>query len=48
MKMFDRLFPKQFDNLYRGHWLGLVLFMLVVTVKALQGIVSLLSTQTPW
>jgi hypothetical protein len=42
--MLDRLFPKQFDNVYRGHWLGLVLFALVLAVKALQGFNSIVRT----
>ncbi|HEY1962337.1 MAG TPA: hypothetical protein VGG69_07965 [Rhizomicrobium sp.] len=43
--MLERIFPKQFDNIYRGHWLGLVLFVLVIAVKALQGIESIVRTE---
>jgi hypothetical protein len=43
--MLDRIFPKQFDNVYRGHWLGLVLFVLVIAVKALLGIMSIVRTE---
>lgn len=42
--MLSRIFPKQFDNTYPGHWLGLALFALIVAVKALQGIQSIIST----
>jgi hypothetical protein len=40
-----RIFPKQFDNTYRGHWLGLVLFALIVVLKALQGFESVISPE---
>jgi hypothetical protein len=43
--MLDRIFPKHFDNVYRGHWLGLALFVLVLAVKALQGVNSILFTR---
>jgi hypothetical protein len=39
--MFSRIFPKQFDNIYPGHWLGLLLFVPIVLVKGAQGIVSM-------
>ncbi len=42
--MIARIFPKQFDNTYRGHWLGLALFVLIVAVKALQGFESMIFT----
>jgi hypothetical protein len=35
--MFGRIFPKQFDNTYRGHWLAIWLFVPVVLLKATQG-----------
>lgn len=44
--MFSRIFPKVFDNQYRGHWLGLVLFIAVILVKALQGLESLVFTHS--
>jgi hypothetical protein len=43
--MLSRIFPKQFDNIYRGHWLGLWLFAAVVLVKALQGLNSIVMTR---
>jgi hypothetical protein len=42
--MLDRVFPKQFDNTYRGHWLGPVLFALIVALKAIQGFNSMVWT----
>jgi hypothetical protein len=43
--MLGRIFPRQFDNQYRGHWLGLLLFVLVLVVKSLQGIESIIQTE---
>src|SRR5947209_1500726 len=43
--MLNRIFPKQFDNTYRGHWLALVLFVLIVALRAVQGFNSLIWTQ---
>jgi hypothetical protein len=43
--MLARIFPEQFDNAYRGHWLGLLLFVLINFGKAGQGIRSIFSTQ---
>jgi hypothetical protein len=43
--MLEHIFPKQFDNAYRGHWLGLVLFVLVIALKAVQGFNSMVWTQ---
>ncbi|MBV9993255.1 MAG: hypothetical protein JOZ72_18430 [Alphaproteobacteria bacterium] len=42
--MLLRLFPKQADNAYRGHWLGAALLAAVVLVKGLQGVVSVAMT----
>jgi hypothetical protein len=42
--MLERIFPRQFDNAYRGHWLGLALFVLIVALKALQGVNSMILT----
>ncbi|HSC19014.1 MAG TPA: hypothetical protein VLC74_08880 [Rhizomicrobium sp.] len=42
--MFERIFPSQFDNRYRGHWLGLALFVLILALKALQGFNSIVWT----
>jgi hypothetical protein len=41
--MLDRIFPRQFDNLYRGHWLAIWLFVPVVLVKAAQGVNSIIN-----
>jgi hypothetical protein len=42
--MLDRILPRQFDNNYRGHWLGLVLFATTIALKALQGFNSMVRT----
>jgi hypothetical protein len=42
--MLSRIFPKQFDNTYRGHWLGLVLFVPMMALKAIQGFNSIVRT----
>ena len=34
--MFDRLFPKQFDNAYRGHWLALVILGFLLFLRLAQ------------
>ncbi len=44
--MLNRIFPKQFDNSYRGHWLGLVLFVLVIVLRTAQGINSMVITRS--
>lgn len=38
--MLIRIFPKQFDNDYRGLWLGAWLFVPLMLVKAAQGVNS--------
>jgi len=43
--MLERIFPKQFDNTYRGHWLGLVIFVVVIALKAMQCIESVVNTR---
>lgn len=43
--MLTRLFPKQFDNNYRGHALGLWLFALVMAMKATQAVTSIVDTR---
>ena len=35
--MLSRIFPKTFDNVFRGHWLGLWLFVPVVLLKLIIG-----------
>jgi hypothetical protein len=42
--MFARLFPKQLDNAYRGHWLALILFGLLLVISAGIGGNSILNT----
>lgn len=39
--MFSRLLPQRIDNTYHGHKLALWLFALVVSVKTLQGLISI-------
>ncbi len=43
--MLGRIFPRQFDNTYSGHWLGIAIFILVIAVRALQGINSIVMTR---
>lgn len=42
--MLNRIFPRQFDNDHRGHWLGIALFILVIALKAMQGVNSIIMT----
>ena len=44
--MLSRLFPKQIDNAYRGHWLAIWLLALVVLMKAVQGVESIVNTRS--
>jgi len=39
--MLSRIFPRQIDNAYRGHWLGLWLIVPVVLIRLAQGISSM-------
>ena len=39
--MLGRIFPKSFDNTYRGHWLAIWIFAAIVLVKAIQGVNSM-------
>lgn len=43
--MWARIFPKQFDNVYRGHWAGMLLLTVVSFVKAAQGVTSIIDTR---
>ncbi len=43
--MLDRVFPKQFDNTYRGHWLAIWLFVVVMLLTAAQGAFVMLMTR---
>jgi hypothetical protein len=36
--MLNRIFPKQFDNTYCGHWLAIWIFVPVVLVKLIMGV----------
>ena len=42
--MLNRIFPKQFDNTYRGHWLAIVIFALLVILRAAMGFNSIAMT----
>jgi hypothetical protein len=44
--MFSRIFPKQFDNNYRGHWLAIWLLVPVILLKAAQSVIVIASTRT--
>lgn len=44
--MLERIFPKAFDNAYRGHWLGIALFAPIVFVKAAQAVVSMVTPES--
>ena len=41
--MLSRLFPKQFDNNYRGHWIAIWLFVLVMFMRGTQGVVVMIT-----
>ncbi len=43
--MLGRIFPKQFDNNYRGHWLAIPLFVVVMALTAAQGAFVMLMTR---
>jgi len=43
--MLANLFPKQFDNAYRGLWLALWIFVPVVAIRAVQGANSIIMTR---
>src|SRR6185295_533993 len=43
--MLNRLFPNQFDNNYRGHWLAPWLLGIVMAAKAMQGVQSIINTR---
>jgi hypothetical protein len=45
MAILNRIFPKQFDNSYRGHWLSLWLLVPIALVKATQGVNSIIMTR---
>lgn len=43
--MLDRIFPKSFDNGYRGHRLAIWIFGAIVLVKTMQGVNSIILTR---
>ena len=43
--MIHRLFPTQIDNKFRGHWLGFVIFVLVIIAKGGQAIQTIVHTR---
>ena len=42
--MFSRIFPKQIDNNYRVHWLAILIFALLVILRAVMGFNSITLT----
>ncbi|HEY4943694.1 MAG TPA: hypothetical protein VII56_19865 [Rhizomicrobium sp.] len=47
MQILSRIFPRQFDNTYRGHWLAILLFVPAMALTAAQGaFVMLMARQT--
>src|SRR5665213_3439821 len=43
--MLNRIFPKQFDNNYRGHWLAIWLFAPVVLARLAMAANSIINTR---
>ncbi|HEV2561869.1 MAG TPA: hypothetical protein VGT78_06985 [Rhizomicrobium sp.] len=43
--MLDRIFPPQFDNNYRGHWLAIWLFVPLVLARLAMGTNSIINTR---
>jgi hypothetical protein len=43
--MVERFFPSQVDNNFRGHWIGLVMFVLVIIAKGGQAIQTIIHTR---
>lgn len=44
--MLNRIFPKQFDNTFRGHWLAIWIFAPVVLMELAMGANSIINTRT--
>lgn len=38
LRMFERIFPRQFDNTYRGYWLAVWILVPLVLAKLAMGI----------
>jgi hypothetical protein len=43
--MFARVFPRVIDNVYRGQWLGLALFVVFVALTLVKSVNSILNTR---
>ena len=43
--MLSLIFPKQLDNNYRGHWLGILLLVPLALMKLAQSVVSIVMTR---
>lgn len=43
--MFSRIFPKQIDNAFQGHWLAVWLLVPVVLVKLAMDVNSIINTR---
>ncbi len=44
--MLGRIFPKQFDNAWRGHWLAIGFLIPVVLLKSMMGVNSVFNTRS--
>src|SRR5262245_19710128 len=44
--MIERVFPRQIDNTYRGHWLGLVLLAVFALLKLVMSVNSIINTRS--
>src|SRR5579864_289537 len=44
--MLNQIFPKKFDNTFRGHWLAIWLFAPVVFMELAMGVNSIINTRT--
>jgi hypothetical protein len=44
--MLNRIFPRQIDNNFRGHWLAIWLLVPIVVVRLLIGVNSILNTRS--
>jgi hypothetical protein len=44
--MLHRIFPRQFDNTFRGHWLAIWILVPVVLLELVIGVNSIINTRT--
>ena len=44
--MIDRIFPRQIDNTYRGHWVGLALLAVYALLKLVMSVNSIVNTRS--